>query len=627
MNDQKLEDAMKIRKQMENYRDNIYIGITRQLDEDCADLLNDNLGNEFVKNCSRDIAGEVVRNCFQTSDYYITVDQLAKRIITFKYDDEYDPLGSALSDEQIRKNVFNSNELKSDRLEQITTMIDDATKNSPLFEVDRDKNKLERDGKKNYRQQKTDNNGDLYDELTGKKETKSTYIRNGKEVKKSDLQADHISAYEAARYNSRYVTETGKHKLQQFFNGPDNMQIIHASANSSKSDIRVCLVDGKIKGVNARSSEYDPATDITYKATPEQLADAICNQWESIDEKKEGKSQHKIQTLKDNGYLDEDGKVPASVRKKLIQNIRHSQNEESKVIIKNTNYGKVSQDALSLTKSSVGKVIAGQILYYAAPPLVYETRCILENNKDQDIDGAIKKLEKAGKRICKYIFEHIKDIFSNIAVNSLKNFIKSFMDILINTIKATIKKMFKMAKNLVLSTVDAVRIIADKNSTKTAKADAVFNLFGVTITSCVVEVLFELLGDMLHIPEPFDDIVFGPLQILTTIVCTNLTMLVLKKLDLFGVSEGLKITQIRNLFNEAREEYDTEYMMMTQYADYNINEIIGKAKNECIDIYYSLQELDYKNSSVRNDLQRINNMFSMNINFEEDWLKFIGENG
>ena len=51
-----------------------------------------------------------------------------------------------------------------------------------------------------------------------------------------------------------------------------------------------------------------------------------------------------------------------------------------------------------------------------------------------------------------------------------------------------------------------------------------------------MEVLFELLGDMLHIPEPFDDIVFGPLQILTTIVCTNLTMLVLKKLDLFGVS-------------------------------------------------------------------------------------------
>ena len=333
-----ISDALRIRRQMSDYRDSIYIGLIRQLNSQCIDILKDNLGNEFVINCSRDIAGEVVRNCFQTSDYYITVDQLATRILSFNYENDYDPLADSTSHEQIRKNVLNYNELKSSRLDQITSTIDNATKNSALFNNDRVNDKLDIRGKKDYRKSQEDANGDVYDELTGKKGTKSKIIKNGKEEEKSNLQADHIQAREAARYNSRYITNNGKKELQQFWNSSDNMQMIHASANASKGDIRVCEIDGKIQFVNARSKEYDPDTDITYKATPEQQADAICAQWEAVDEGREEETKNKIQTLKDNGYLNEDGKVPKSVRKKLIQNIRHSQNEESKVILKNMNY-------------------------------------------------------------------------------------------------------------------------------------------------------------------------------------------------------------------------------------------------------------------------------------------------
>ena len=50
--------------------------------------------------------------------------------------------------------------------------------------------------------------------------------------------------------------------------------MMHASANASKGDIRVCKVNGEIKYVNARSKDYDPSTDITYKATPKQLAES-----------------------------------------------------------------------------------------------------------------------------------------------------------------------------------------------------------------------------------------------------------------------------------------------------------------------------------------------------------------
>lgn len=616
-----LKNAVHIRMAMGEYQDNVYLNVIRKLNTNCIDVVKDDLGSEFVKNCGRDLAGEVVRNCFDTSNYNITVDQLSKRILEFSYDDEYDPLADNGSDEQIKKNVYNYNELKSSDLDNIAKIMGESQKK--LFTEDRKQDSLDKAGKKAYRESRTDENGDIYDELTGRKGTTSTYEKNGKKVTKSDLQADHVQARESATYNSRFLKEEGVEALKEFWNSSDNMQMIHASANASKGDLRVCNVNGKIKYVNARSKEYDASTDITYKATPEQLAEAACSQWESTDSDREGQNSKKIQKLKDEGYLDENGKVPKSVKSQLVKNIRHSQNQESIIALKKANYTEVSKEAVELTKKGVGKIIAGQVIYYAAPPLVYETRLIL-TDKNITINNALDKLKEAGKRIGEYVTSKLKDIFVNVVFNSLKKFIKSFMDILINLVKATVMKIMKMAKNLLMCTVDAVRIIADKNSSRPEKADAVFNLVGVTITSCVIEILFELAGNALKIPEPFDDIVFGPLQILTTVVCTNLTMLILKKLDLFDVRFGFKMAQIRKLFAESRDEYRQECEISREYADNQITQIIENAKKESYAIYENLMEFDPKTDSARPELEKINKMFSMNIDFEKDWLSFIG---
>lgn len=616
-----LKDAVKIRCAMEQYQDTMYMNIMRQLNEQTTAVLTDDLGTEFVQGCGRDIAGEVVRNCFNTSDYNITVDQLANRILKFTYEDDYDPLAENGGVGDISKTVYNYNELNSAELDAINETMKKAS--TKLFDEDRSVDKLDRGGKKAYRKSMIDENGNIPDELTGENGTTSTYIKNGKRVKKSDLQADHIQAREAARFNARYVTDAGAEELRVFWNSSDNMQMMHASANASKGDIRVCKVGGEIKYVNARSKEYDPSTDMTDRATPQQLADAVCAQWEMKDESREGGNEKKIAKLKEKGYLDENGKVPKAVRKELVRNIKHSQNEESKIILKNTDPKKVGGDALDYTKASVGKIIAGQVIYYAAPPLVYEVRTII-TKKDITLENALKKLSVDAKRVGDYVISKLTDIFVNIAFNSLKKFIKSFMDILINMVKATVKKLLKMAKKLVLSTVDAVRIIADKNSTRAEKADSVVDLYAVTITSCVIEVLFELAGNALEIPEPFDDIIFGPLQILTTVVCTNLTMLILKKADLFGVRQGFKMSKIRALFSEAREERVRMYEASTQVANAEIDKKIEIAREESIAIYDRLEECDIKTYSVRDDLEKINHMFCMNINFEDDWLKFIG---
>ena len=607
---------------MEQYRDKVYLNLIRRLNTEKQEIMKDDLGSQFVRNCGRDLAGEVVRNCFNTSNYYLTVDQLAKRILEFSYENEYDPLAQNGGAGELTKLVYNYHSTSAE-LEQVTRVMEDSQKQ--LFTNDRKQDKLDINGKKAYRKSVTGADGTVYDDLTGKAGGTTPYIMNGKVHTRSDIHADHIQAREAAMYNSRYLKTTGVDELKLFWNSSENMQMMFASANSSKGDVRVCSINGKIVYLKADSNEYKQADvqDITYRATPEELADAVCFRWESVDPSKEGQNQKKIQNLKDKGYLNEDGKVPKSVRSQLVRNIRASQNAESRVTLKSTNYGQVSLDAFSQTKGGIGEIIAGQIIYYAAPPIVYELRMMLKD-KDMRLENALEKLEAAQSRIEEYVFSKLKQIFTNILVNSLKRFIKSFMDILIKTVKATVQKLLKMAKNLVLSTVDAIRIISNKQSTSAEKADAVFNLYGVTITACVVELLFDLAAEALHIPPPLDGIVFGPLQILTSIICTNLTLLILKKLDLFDVQYGFKRNRIKMIFEESTTEYDQLMDVAQTYTDRENEMLIEAARQECQEIYENLQALNYHSQSARNDLEKINTMFSMEINFEEDWLRFLG---
>ena len=615
-----LKEAIHIHAAMSEYRDRTYLNMINQINTRTKAILTDDMGSQFVQNCGRDLAGEVVRNFFDTSSYNITVDQLATRILKFSYEDEYDPLAQNGGVGELKKSVYNYNELGSKELDKIATDIDACQ--SQLFTEDRATDRLDARGKKEYRESQRDENGDLYDDLTGRRGTQTTIRQNGKDVHKSDLHADHIQSREAARYNSKYVTHEGVEALKEFWNSSDNMQMMHASANTSKGDVRVCNIEGKIKYLNTKDAEYDAKFDITHKATPQQLTEATVQQW-----KKGDINSPKIQKLIDEGYLqkDENGEitVPKSVQKALEHNIRHSQNVESKVILQNTDYGEVAKDAAKHTKAAIGKIIAGQIIYYAAPPLVYEIRWLLKDKKAK-LDDVMAKLGESAKRIGNYVLSKLKDIFKNVLFNSLKKFIKSFMDILINVVKATVKKLLKIAKNLVLATVDAVRIIANKDSTAAEKADSVFNLFGITITSCVIEVLFELAADALHIPEPFDDIVFGPLQILATVVCTNLTMLILQKADLFDVRFGYKMSAIKQAFDEERAAYSEKLTIAEQYSAQQIEAILVAAKEESLNIYNQLQEIDPKTQSVRGQLNSMNQLFNMDIDYEKDWLKFIG---
>jgi len=593
-----LSKVIQFQKAYAKYKDDLYFNLIKQFNSECQDILKDDLGSQFVKSCGRDLAGEIVRNFFDTSDFHVTVDQLAERIIRFEYKNEYDPLND---NSQVRKNVYNYSEITSSRLDDITKDMDENKEK--LFMKVEGKNGKPRyenqtminEGKDAYHQEVINEDGTTNDEMTG-----DIGMRNQKGADTKGLprhEVDHVQSLASATYNGRYIKASGIENLQEFYNSRDNFQIILGKANNTKGDAKVFDKDGN---------------DITHRATPEQLADAIAS-------KLEGANAKRKQELKDNGYLNEDGTVPKHIKKELISKIKHSQNAESKVILKNTKYGVVATDAAKHATASAWKILAGQVIYYTAPPLIYEARLIIQN-KPSSIDNALDELGKAAKRIGKYVLSKLKDMLGVTLFNSFKNFIKIFMDILINLVKATVKKLLKIIKSLVLSVVDSVKILAQKDTSTAQKADAVCNLFGVTITTIAVDTLFEAIKGGLPIP----DFLFMPLQILTTVVCTNFTMLILQKADLFDVRFGFKINAIKDLFEKTQNELDGKLSIAKDYTANQIEEMIQQAKNDVLEIYHHLMESDIYEVDIREDLNRINKMFNMEIDFENDFNKFAG---
>lgn len=588
-----LEEVINLRDKFFEEQEKLYLAMVNQINSQMRKLLKNDLGNELANNCARDFAGEIVRNYLpvNTGEMYITADQMFDRIINFRYDNDIDPLSS---NEEIRKMFYNN-----ENREMLNKIAEESQKaQKQLFTEDRSQDKLDREGKLKYRESKKDENGLLTDELTGQKGEFLEYEKNGQKYQKSDMHADHIQARAAAKYNSEYITEKGVEELKEFINSDDNFQIIHASANTSKGDVRVYDENG---------------IDITYKATPEQMTEATCQMWE-----KDTKSGNKKAILKEKGYLDEDGKkVKKEVREKLKKQYEKSMNEESKVILKNIKYHSVGKTAMKSTAASFPRIFAGQIMYYGIPPIVYETKCIIKN-RNANLDNFFVKLKKAFKRIIAYMQSKLKNIMGNIAHNSLKSFLRNFFDMIIEMLKGTVKKIFKMIKDIVMAFVNSIKILGDKKRTAAEKADAVVTTLGITISSIAVNVIIEILEKQCPPLKPFTD----PLQVIITILTTNIVMLILQKVDIFNVRYGLMVAKIKEIFEEGRTEYKEQLKLLEEETYTNIDKLLEETEFEIFNVITDISSADINEKDLKDEIDIINKTFNMGINLQEEWSQF-----
>lgn len=606
----------------------LYISTLTNINMRYRELLTNDFGTTLVKNCAWDAADILVDNYFNTRDYYISPQQVYDRICSFSYEDELDPLADNAG---IRK-MLRENENTSEVLSDIEKTCREAQKK--LFEkkdgsyID---SKIIQGGKANYRKA---HESDMRDELTGKSQEHLDH----------PLEVDHVQAAATATYNSKYLRKGAEDALKQFYNSPDNFQLLSKSANASKGDVRVysdgnkvisekTLVKEKHELADTLRREYqregmsqsdalkearkqaqtkisEKYQDITYKATAEQLTQAVCDQWENS-------SASAKENLTSDGILDKDGKVKPEVRVKLEEDLRKSMNAESEKILKNTDYKQAVKDAGEYTKMSAKKIIVGQVVYYVLPPMVFETRTLI-HRKNMTLDIFLREIKRSGHRVVHYVASKLGEIFKNIAGNALNKFLKSFFDIIIEMVKETVKRVLKIVKQLVLSLTNCVRIIVDKSATSAQKADSVSKLMSATVSTVVIEVLFECIEKQFKLSHTLME----SLQIIVTILVTNIIMLILQKADLFNVQYGLLISNIQAVFVQENEIYLEESNHLKQQSEREADEYMDELHEQIGKIEASLTDFSPFEGDACIELDRLNEIYQMGIDFKQEWLDF-----
>lgn len=622
----------------------LYVSAITNINMRYRELLTDDFGTALVKNCAWDAADAIVDNYFNTRDLYISPQQMYDRICSFSYGNEVDPLSGNAT---IRKMLYESTNAK-DTLEEIATSSAKAQKK--LFEkesyVDNNGKIKSRyvdhammtKGKEAYRQSKA---GDLRDEISGVSQEKLD----------RPLEVDHIQAAATATYDGRYIdTPEAINELKEFYNSPANFQMLGKSANASKSDARV-FSDGRqavsetkviqekraltdqlrrdyqrqgmshqdalkaarekaeqtLFGENGKGGKY---TDITHKATAEQLTQAAVDKWENANPETQ-------ERLRREGKLDENGKVPLAVKKKFEDNTRRSMNDGSLTVQKVSNYTKIFKDAGRYTKNSFKKIVVGQVIYYVLPPLVFETKTLV-NRKNMTLDTFFREIKKSGRRIIRYINNKLGEIFKAIIGNTFHKFLKNFFDIIIELVKETVKRAVRTIKQLVLALVNCVRIVADKNASPAQKADSVTKLLAATGVSIVLEVAFEWMEKQFGLP----DFLMEPLQIIVTIIFVNLVMLILQKADLFDVRYGFLVSNIQMIFEQERRAYLEESNSLKQQSEQEARVYMENLNQQIAEIENSLEGFDPFKDDASEDLEKLNEIYQMGIDFKQEWADF-----
>lgn len=596
------------RKRLSRKLDETYINIIENINKRTKELedMQKVLQNDFLKTCAMDISGETIRTFFDTGDYNITVDQLYNRIINFTYEDKINPLSNTL--EMNRKNIYNLANSKESQ-ENLKREIGEPEK---LFN----------------KETVVDENGK---EKKGKYEDNSLIEKKKKEYRKEHpndeigiaekTDVDHSQPLATAKVYSKYLVEGGKEKIKEFYNSSDNFQMLGKTANQCKNSAVVYLKNEKGEYIDKEGnilknqSKLDGRVDITNTATVKQRTEAV------IDNIKGGKNRDPktTQKLKDEGILDENGEVKPEVKRKIEENLEKSYNKEGKVILKNTDKGKVAKDAGKETFRQMGKIISGQLIYYLVPPVIYEIKEGIKNNNDGD--SILEKLKNSSERIIEYVSSKLDKILSNIFFNGFKKFIKNFFSIIIEIVKGVFKKILKLAKELIIVTIDAIKILFDGSKSFAEKMDAILQLVGGLFVNLAIGILFEYISKQFFIPEW----ALLPLEMIVRVVLSNFAMLALKKLDIFGVNRKLKVEKIKAIFEE--EEKNKDLIIQREIDNVNSNNklLFQELQEELFNINKKIEENNMFNQSIKEELKRSFEIFGKNITLNNKLKNILGE--
>ena len=181
------------------------------------------------------------------------------------------------------------------------------------------------------------------------------------------------------------------------------------------------------------------------------------------------------------------------------------------------------------------------------------------------------------------------------------------------------KRLIKLIKDVVLVLVNCLKILADKSSSPAQKADSITKILSATVTAIVMELFFEFLEKQFGLP----DFLMEPLQIIVTILSTNIIMLILNKADLFDTQYGLLVANIEKLFDEEKKKYMSASKELLELGVQDYEKGIETIQLQIKDLTQSIGRLNIYKDDVQSYLEEISDIFNIGIDFNVEWQNFI----
>ena len=168
--------------------------------------------------------------------------------------------------------------------------------------------------------------------------------------------------------------------------------------------------------------------------------------------------------------------------------------------------------------------------------------------------------------------------------------------------------------------MDAIKILFDNTKSFLEKMDAILQLVAGIFVNIAIGILGEYIQKQFMIPEMF----WFPLEMIIRIILSNFIMLLLKKLDLFGVNRKIKIEKVRMIFEEEREKTDLELKEKLDNVNSNNQQIFEELNLELKGIQKNIQENNMFNVSIKNDVKRMFEIFGKELKMNKEFNTFLG---
>lgn len=284
------------------------------------------------------------------------------------------------------------------------------------------------------------------------------------------------------------------------------------------------------------------------------------------------KTRSELQAELDRGYIELKGKKKhylTEEQKIARQNIINKMDAAQKAVDNKTNETVAKNVILdrgvqfTLAKdaaSSAGHYALGNVIMFAIKPIYYELSDCINNGIEEGVqaESFAAALKIRLGRMKDHLWAHALPLLKDSMQGIFKNFFSMLMEGILNCFVGVFKQVMRLVKEGFKILMSALPILSDKKTTTAQKGDALLKLFAGSLSifsSLAIESwLLSTMATMPMIPMPLHE----PLAIIgssiLTAVVTSLLMLLLEKMDLFGVNREIQSRRIDELL---QSEIDT----------------------------------------------------------------------